>query len=42
MTKREFLEYVKKNNIDLRKYNIVICEKSNVPYTIGCYKEDEK
>lgn len=39
MTKREFLEYVKQNNIDLKKYNIVIGEKSNVPYTIGFYKE---
>lgn len=39
MTKQEFLEYVKTNNIDLKKYNIVIGEKSNVPYTIGCYEE---
>lgn len=27
MTKTEFLEYVRKNNIDLKKYNFVIEEK---------------
>ena len=42
MTKTEFLEYVKKNNIDLKKYNFVIGEKSNTPYTVGCYEEGEK
>lgn len=42
MTKTEFLEYVRKNNIDLKKYNFVIEEKSNTPYTVGCYKEGEK
>lgn len=38
MTKTEFLEYVRKNNIDLKKYNFVIGEKSNTPYTVGCYE----
>ena len=42
MTKTEFLEYVRKNNIDLKKYNFVIEEKSNTPYTVGCYEEGEK
>lgn len=42
MTKTEFLEYVRKNNIDLKKYNFVIGEKSNTPYTVGCYEEGEK
>ena len=42
MTKTEFLEYVRKNNIDLKKYNFVIEEKSNTPYTVGCYVEGEK
>lgn len=42
MLKEEFLKYVKQNNINLKKYNIVIEEKSNTPYTIGCYKEEEK
>ena len=42
MTKTEFLKYVKKNNIDLKKYKFVIGEKSNTPYTVGCYEEGEK
>ena len=42
MTKTEFLEYVRKNNIDLKKYNFVIEEKSNTPYTVGCYEAGEK
>lgn len=42
MTKTEFLEYVRKNNIDLKKYNFVIEEKSNTPHTVGCYEEGEK
>ena len=42
MTKTEFLKYVEKNNIDLKKYNFVIGEKSNTPYTVGCYEEGEK
>ncbi len=40
MTKSEFLEYVRQNRIDLKKYNVIVGEKSNVPYTIGCYEED--
>lgn len=42
MTKNEFMEYVRQNKIDLKKYNVIIGEKSNVPYTIGCYEEDTK
>lgn len=42
ITKAEFLEYVSKNNINLGKYNFVVGEKSNTPYTVGCYKEGEK
>ena len=40
MNKDEFIKYVNQNNIDLDKYNIVVGEKSNTPYTIGCYVEN--
>ena len=40
MKKSELMAWVKSNNIDLKKYNIVIGEKSNVPYSVGCYEED--
>lgn len=39
MKKSELMAWVKSNNIDLKKYNIVIGEKSNVPYSVGCYEE---
>lgn len=39
MTKKEFLEYVKNNNIDLKKSNVIVGEKSNTPFSIGCYEE---
>lgn len=39
MKKNELMAWVKSNNVDLKKYNIVIGEKSNVPYSVGCYEE---
>lgn len=39
MNKNELMAFVKSNNIDLKKYNIFIGKKSNVPYSIGCYEE---
>ena len=39
MKKSELMAWVKSNNIDLKKYNIVIGETSNVPYSVGCYEE---
>ena len=41
MNKREFMDYVRDNNIELKKNNIVIGEKSNSPYVIGCYREGD-
>lgn len=34
------MKYVKENNTDLKKYNIYIGEKTNIPYPIGCYEEN--
>lgn len=33
------MAFAKNNNVDLKKYNIFIGEKSNVPYSMGCYEE---
>lgn len=38
MTQREFWDYVKRNDIGLQAYNIVVGTKSNEPYTVGCYE----
>lgn len=40
MKKNELLAWVKNNNVDLKKYDIFIGEKSNVPYSMGCYEEN--
>ena len=39
MTKDELLRYVSDNNVDLKKYDIIIGERSATPYAVGCYEE---
>lgn len=39
MKRNELIMFVKGNNINLKKYNIFVGEKSNVPYSMGCYEE---
>ena len=40
MTKKELMEYINSEGIDLGRYGIVIGSKSNTPYTMGCYEEE--
>ncbi len=42
MTKEELLNYVKENNIDLKKHKIFIGSRSNIPYSMGCYEDGGK
>lgn len=40
MTKQDLELYIKKNFIDLKKANIFLGQKSNIPFSIGCYEEN--
>lgn len=40
MTKQDLELYTKKNFIDLKKANIFLGQKSNIPFSIGCYEEN--
>lgn len=40
MKKNDVIKYVNDNCINLNKYNIIIGEKTNVPYSVGCYFEE--
>lgn len=42
MKVNELMTFVKSNNVDLKKYNIYIGEKSNIPYSMGCYEDAGK
>lgn len=41
MTRQDLELYIKKNFIDLKKANIFLGQKSNIPFSIGCYEENE-
>lgn len=40
MTKKEYLEKIKEQNIDLDLMRITIGRRSTIPYSKGCYFED--
>lgn len=40
MTKQEFLDRMKKENIDLAEYIIVVDSLTDEQFVIGCYKEN--
>lgn len=40
MTRQDLELYIKKNFIDLKKANIFLGQKSNIPFSIGCYEEE--
>lgn len=40
MTKVEFLKYVEENNIDMERYNFYVGEKTNIPFSTGCFEEE--
>ncbi|PJI07813.1 MULTISPECIES: hypothetical protein [Clostridium] len=41
MTYTEYLSKIKDSNINLERLNIVIGRKTNVPYSKGCYQEND-
>ena len=41
MSKNDVLDYLIQHNIDLNVHKIFLNKKTNIPYAIGCYFENE-